>query len=451
MRALKILPSVLALLALVGWAADVEWLRRLGMSSVTMNPLSATAFLALGSGLLLLDRKESRLVLAGRALILAGGLIGVAKLIDLSVGAHWNFDAMLFASKLSAGYGQPSRIAPNTALCLALESAALLLMTRRQSWIVMTAQSAAIAAGVVAVFAAVGHLYGIDAFYVVGALHPVALPSALALLCLSSVVLVRTASRGLVAPIADRGPAGRTSRSLLPAAFIIPVTLGWLRQQGERAGLFPGDIGVALMVMLTMLSMAALIWQNARWLLAADTLRLKAEAEVAHMAKHDYLTGLPNRAQFMDRLMERMQRRPRPHHWFAVLTMDLDRFKQVNDRLGHGAGDALLCQVALHLNQCLRQHDMVARMGGDEFCMLLDGIAGADEAHAVASRIVSGMPGLFGPEGQQVPVGISVGIVVAAPLYQTPEALLADADLALYRAKHAGKGRFAMHEEGLLF
>ncbi len=446
MRVLIGFPFAAAVCVLIGWGADVEMLRRFGTAAVTMNPASAAALLALSSGLALREyggRIAGRL---GSAVIGAGCMIGLLKLTDIAFGTHIGIDTVLFAAKLAPGYVQPSRIAPNTAFCFALIGFALLLMRSRSERAVMAAQAAAIGTGVVAVFALVGHLYGVNAFFVVGALHPVAVPSALSLVCLAAFVLIRTASRGLVAPLSDSGPAGRTSRALLPAAFAIPVALGWLRQEGERAGLFAGEVGVALMVMLTMLTMTALIWQNARLLLAADKLRRRAEADVAHMASHDFLTGLPNRGHFMERLSARMRRRPRDARAFAVITMDLDGFKQVNDRLGHGAGDALLCEVGAHLQGCrLSSKDLVARMGGDEFVMLLDGIDRTADAAMVAARIVTGMPAQFGPRGREVPVGISVGIVIADRKHATPDVLLADADRALYDAKRGGKGRFALH------
>jgi len=445
-RVLIVFPVAAAVCVLIGWGTDVEMLRRFGAAAVTMNPASAAALLALSGGLALREYGGRIACMLAWVTIGAGCLIGVLKLTDITIGTHIGIDTLLFAAKLAPGYVQPSRIAPNTAFCFVLIGLALLLMRSGVERAVIAAQAAAIVTAVIAVFALVGHLYGVNAFFVVGALHPVAVPSALSLLSLAAFVLIRTSSRGLVAPLSDSGPAGRTSRALLPAAFAIPVAFGWLRQQGERAGLFTGEVGVALMVMLTMLTMTVLIWQNARLLLSADMLRRRAEADVAHLARHDFLTGLPNRGHFMERLMARMRRRARDNTAFAVITMDLDGFKQVNDRLGHAAGDTLLREVGAYLQNCQhRPEDLVARMGGDEFVMLLDRIDRATDAAMVAARIVAGMPKHCGPRGREVPVGISVGIVIADRGHATSEALLADADRALYDAKRGGKGRFALH------
>ena len=448
-RLLATIPFAIGTLVLAGWTFAIEPLKRIGLGSVTMNPATAVAFLLISTGLIVRFRGGRVANTAGTILIAAAGLIGVLKLADLILGTHFNIDTSFFASQLTTGYARPSRIAPNTAGCFVLISAAVLLMGRRSKRDVVALQAMAFVAALIAVFTMVGHLYGVAAFYVVAALHPMALHAAIAFLSLAAFILLETADRGLVARISDRGPAGRSSRALLPAAVIIPVALGWLRQEGETAGLYSQQIGVAVMVMLTMLSMAVLIWHNAGWLLASDKLRRLAEAEVAHMARHDFLTGLPNRAQFMDRLMTRLvPRRRRGDASFAIVTMDLDGFKQVNDQLGHAAGDDLLRETALFLKGCVyRQDDLVARLGGDEFAMLLDRINSADEAAVVAARIVTNMPRRFGPEGQEVNIGISVGIVIADIHHETPEALLSEADQALYHAKRTGKGRFSLFEK----
>jgi diguanylate cyclase (GGDEF)-like protein len=447
-RLLATIPVAIAAIVIAGWALGDEAFKRVGLSSVTMNPAAALGLLLIGAGLFARSRDGRVAAILGTVLVGAAGCIGAIKLVDLICGTHFDIDAILFASQLSAGYVRPSRIAPNTAGSLVVISIALLLMRSRSARTLVAAQALACLVSMVALFTIVGHLYGVAAFYVVAAMHPMALHAAIAFLSLSGFIMLATADRGLMARISDRGPAGRLSRALLPAALVIPVLLGWLRQEGELAGLFSREAGIAIMVMLTMLSMTVLIWLNAGWLLASDKLRRLAEAEVAHMARHDFLTGLPNRSQFMERLEARMvPGRRRADSLFAIVTMDLDGFKQVNDQLGHAAGDALLRDVALFLKGCLyRQDDLVARLGGDEFVMLLDRVSSADEAAVVANRIVANMPRQFGPEGETVAIGISVGIVLADRSAQTAEALLNKADLALYHAKRSGKGRFSLYQ-----
>ena len=171
-------------------------------------------------------------------------------------------------------------------------------------------------------------------------------------------------------------------------------------------------------------------------------------ARLTHSARHDALTGLANRAQFLERvqsMLERLQRRP--DREFAVIFLDLDGFKRVNDRLGHAAGDELLVKVAERLTRCLRPQDSVARFGGDEFALLLDESGGLDKVVRVLERIQReiGRPVELGAGTAQV--GASMGVVIAMPGHGGAEAILRDADGAMYEAKAQGKGRHVLARE----
>ncbi|WP_319541711.1 EAL domain-containing protein [uncultured Pseudodesulfovibrio sp.] len=184
------------------------------------------------------------------------------------------------------------------------------------------------------------------------------------------------------------------------------------------------------------------------------TMRKKAEDQLKRQAFHDPLTGLPNRALFLDHLRMAMERSRRRKHMFAVLYMDLDRFKVVNDSLGHDAGDELLRGVARVLESCGRSVDTIARFGGDEFAILQEEISAPKDAIAIARRILEGVRQPFNIGGNEVFTSASLGIVLKTDGYDRPEALLRDADTAMYRAKELGKSRFKvfnrkMHDQAL--
>ncbi len=162
-----------------------------------------------------------------------------------------------------------------------------------------------------------------------------------------------------------------------------------------------------------------------------------------HQAFHDSLTGLPNRAAFLDRLDHALAIAERSDAEVGVLFLDLDRFKTVNDSLGHAAGDELLVAVGERLSSCLRDGDTPARFGGDEFAVLLEGVSGSEEAEAVAARVLDAMRRPFTVQGRDLIVSASVGISTATTRSAD---VLRDADLAMYRAKTGGRDRLAVFE-----
>jgi diguanylate cyclase (GGDEF)-like protein len=183
------------------------------------------------------------------------------------------------------------------------------------------------------------------------------------------------------------------------------------------------------------------------WVATHDdiTERRRAEAKISHMALHDELTNLPNRRFFLEQIEDRLVHLGRDHR-FAILCFDLDRFKSVNDTLGHIFGDKLLRQVATRLRSCLREGDAVARMGGDEFAILQGSVTEATEITALAARLVETVGAPFDLDGHQVVVGVSIGIAVAPTDATDANQLLKSADMALYRAKADGRGTYRFFE-----
>jgi diguanylate cyclase (GGDEF)-like protein len=171
----------------------------------------------------------------------------------------------------------------------------------------------------------------------------------------------------------------------------------------------------------------------------------KTVGAMVHQALHDALTGLPNRALFLDRLAHALSRRGGSGE-VSVLFCDLDRFKTVNDSLGHHAGDQLLMAVAERIGGCLRVGDTAARLGGDEFAILLEDVCDATEAVAVAERITQALRAPFPLAGREVFVSSSIGIVCG---HAGGEELLRNADVAMYRAKAEGNGRYAVFEPSM--
>ncbi|MBA6328829.1 EAL domain-containing protein [Colwellia sp. MB02u-6] len=178
--------------------------------------------------------------------------------------------------------------------------------------------------------------------------------------------------------------------------------------------------------------------------------RRKAEARLYYDAHHDALTQLPNRTMFSERLTYAIRHLKRhPNHKFAVLFIDLDRFKIINDTLGHHAGDQFLIEIARRLDHCVRDNDILARLGGDEFVVLLDSLRATEYIKEIASRIITSIAQPFEFDGHTLYSNASIGIAQSRANYKDASEILRDADAAMYEAKNLGRGRYVFFEDSM--
>ncbi|MDQ4145048.1 MAG: EAL domain-containing protein [Actinomycetota bacterium] len=174
--------------------------------------------------------------------------------------------------------------------------------------------------------------------------------------------------------------------------------------------------------------------------------RKELECRLEHEALHDSLTGLANRVLFLDRVQHALLRRVREKQKAAVLFLDLDDFKTINDSLGHAAGDEVLRVVANRLERCVRSEDTVARLGGDEFAVLVEGAESIESLHRLAQRIANSVQAPFALQGKDMFIHASIGIALAHRRGERADELLRNADAAMYAAKRSGKGRHELYE-----
>jgi diguanylate cyclase (GGDEF)-like protein len=248
-----------------------------------------------------------------------------------------------------------------------------------------------------------------------------------------SVVVLDAADPGL--PRNEREYLASIDASVLAVIPLIANgrSIGLVELTSERPTRLDAD---RLRVARSMAHMAAMLLENAR---LVDQLR--------QQALHDSLTGLPNRALFRDRLAHALERSARSDDGrCAVLFLDLDDFKDVNDGLGHAVGDALLRVVADRLRSTIREADTAARLGGDEFAVLIEDAVDLDDAAALADRIAAAIASPTSVAGQEVNVRVSLGVALSPEGGESVDELLTNADAAMYVAKAAGKGRSAVYE-----
>jgi len=176
---------------------------------------------------------------------------------------------------------------------------------------------------------------------------------------------------------------------------------------------------------------------------------LAAYAQIHHMAQHDGLTNLPNRTFFHQRLEAAIRDSAQDGSHAAILCLDLDNFKNINDAFGHGFGDKILLMLASRLKKCVREHDTLARLGGDEFAVVLPHVSRVDEAQHAAQRLIDAVAPPFAIDGHSFTVGLSIGIAISSQEGSSAEQLLRFGDMALYEAKHNGRNRYELFHPDL--
>lgn len=232
--------------------------------------------------------------------------------------------------------------------------------------------------------------------------------------------------------------------SILDFGFLSSLVIGGYGGLLYRATLLETDEVLVLPALLCL----ALVFVSKRTTTQAEIQRIVGPDEpTREKSLGDPLTGLPTRAQFLERVERMVQYgQSNPSFRHAILFVDLDGFKPINDRLGHKAGDAVLRQTAKLFQSCLRQGDVVGRYGGDEFTFLLNHVQDPSDATSIAERILTRLHAPINV-GEPVHVGASIGIAFSTSLHETAEELIRDADQAMYRAKAQGKNRYVISEE----
>jgi diguanylate cyclase (GGDEF)-like protein/PAS domain S-box-containing protein len=580
--------AAIGCLVLGGWLAHSHVLESVGAGAETVKTNTALGLIAAAICLAALMTAGSR---ARRVATVTGVLVlldGAVHLSEYLLGVNLGIDQALFHDSGSAV--DPGRMAPNTAIMLMLAGSAALLFRRRlgRVWPSNPLAVAVIAASLVAL---IGHLVGASSLTGLRTTTRMALPTAAACALLGGALLLACPTRGSMRLLVSEGPGGRLARRLLPAAITIPPLLGTLVHDGQTHGLYGSQVGLLLLILLTVGAVSTLAWVLARELdrkaavrqlaiaelrksethfrdtfenatvgmalenaeghildanralcemlgysrdelvgmafpelthaddverdlsalhhmlageiskysaekryLHADghevwailsvsqardanangdgdplrfivqmqdiSARKRSEERFAYIAYHDELTDLPNRAMFQAHLDVALARAQRHDHALAVLCVDVDRFKIVNDSLGRAAGDTVLREIAARLRRAVRAEDLVARQSGDEFLILLA------DLQRPGDRARSGWSGLSSPVsaamrqlhqvlrepivvcGQDLTLDVSVGISVFPDDAESAEQLLQHASVAMSYGKRAGRGLSRLYSPG---
>jgi len=450
--AASLIPIVEGVLVLIGWALDVEVLKRIVPGLTAMNPATAVGFICAGAGLALISirpKGPTPARTAGIVLAVAVTLLGLARVLAVIGIYDAGIDRLLFADKIAtADFGGPNRIAPNTAVNFILIGCALLIIDRPGGRIRWPAQLLAVTAAMTSLLALMGYAYGLRSFYGIGSQMAMALPTALTFLVSAIGILCARPTHGVMAVVSSRTSGGEMIRRLLPAVILVPAFLGGLRLAGHRALLLDTAVGLWLLVVSIMTVFAVLVGWNAYLLHRADVDRARAERTLAHQASHDALTELPNRRLLLERLAGQIQRGRSTGVTAAVLFVDLDLFKVINDSLGHVVGDDMLIAAGERIRAHVGPDDLVARLGGDEFTVLLSDLSDRRRATETADHIRAAFDRPFRIGLHEVFTTVSIGIAFT-DAEESAQDVLRHADLAMYHAKARGRSRYEVFDRGM--
>ncbi len=421
----------------VGWACNVAAVRSVVPGTVTMKASTALMFTLCGTSLMFLQAK-GRWRRIGWICAATGMAIALMFLSEDLIGWQLGIDELPFrdAAGHAAHIAYPGRPAPTSLVCFVLSAMALLALQAR--WRIEEALVVPVVA--VAAMCVLGYAYTIPAFYGPASAAKMALNTGAAFLVLATGILLAAPYGRSRRILGATNPGTVMARRLLPLGVLVPLTLGWLRLIGQQDGIFGLRVGTWLLTMATITCLIAVILWSASSLGATDAHRRHLERELKRMAGEDELTSLPNRRGFEERLHRELALATRHHTPGALLMIDLDRFKAINDENGHAAGDELLRAVSAALKGRLRDTDALGRLGGDEFVAYLPHTDGA-AARAVAEQLLSVVRDASTALGDGMHTTASVGVAFDSASAFEPEAMLKQADVAMYIAKRAGGNR----------
>ena len=433
--------SAIGGIAMTGWLLDVDVLKSVVPGLITMKANTALVLMLLGASLYATASGDERYRNAVRVATLVAFTLAAAVFSQYVHGHDLGVDLLLFYEPPgTVGTVHPGRMASNTSLCFLLVGMGLLLADTRYGAAVTPAVGVVV--GVAALLALVGYFTGLTNLYGFAKQTQMAVPTAVGILLLGFGLLACRPDRGPMRLLASDGDGGTLVRRIVPAIVLGILLLTILRLGGQAAGLYGTATGAWLLASAVIALLVPIVWRVGWSIERAGAERRVLAKELKRLSERDPLTGLFNRRRLHEELVRQLAILHRHERPFGVLMVDLDRFKEVNDTAGHAAGDALLVEVAHALKRELRTADYVARVGGDEFVILLPEVeAGAMEA--VTNKLLRSLREIRVTSGDSTLTPCaSIGGITCLPPGDgtwTPDSVLHAADLELYTVKANGR------------
>jgi diguanylate cyclase (GGDEF)-like protein len=456
---LGLVAAMLGAIGLVSWVLDVAALRSLFDKYATIKANTALGLIAAGLALFAFTAvpRESRagLVLRRGGALLAG-LIGVLTLVEHFGRIDLGIDQLLAADPWTTADLFPGRMPRAAAMGFVLYGLATLLLPRAAAWSFWAGFVITLFGFLITLFACVAFLLAPDSLYAFPWFAAVSAHTSLAFLALFLGVMFATPDRGWPRIVMTDKFGGYMARRLLPPVAVLPLAILWLSQKGGELGLYPEALGEYVAAVALLLALATIVILACGRLNVLDAhrrsveeARQRAHAAAIHMreiAEMDPLTELSNRRRFLTVATESITSAHEQPGQLALLMVDIDHFKRINDTYGHPAGDHALRLLARTLRESTRKADCVGRLGGEEFAILLPGATSA-VAQGIAERICEQVARIAVIHGdRRFGFTVSIGLASLGDDDAKPEDLLARADAALYRAKRSGRNRVVIDD-----
>jgi diguanylate cyclase (GGDEF)-like protein len=436
--------AVMGGLILCGWAFHIELLKAIFPGGVAIKANIGLVLALSGTSLWLLlpggARPPVRYV--ARFLAMLVTLVGAATRMQYLFGVNLGIDQLLFTEPPGAlATSFPGRMSPTSSASFMFIGMALLALEWKTKSGRRPSQGLSLWPALVGLVTITSYMYHATDLNRLWLYTWVPMPVAIALFLLSGAVFFARPHTGIAGDLTGEASGSAMARRLLPAVFLIPLLLGWICLHGERAGLYGTALAIAIYSSSSVVVFGVLVWLNTR--------KINTEYAQRSAAQHDFLTGLPNRALLNDRISQAISFAPRLNRKVAVLFLDLDGFKHINDSLGHAIGDKLLQSVAKRLVNCVRATDTVSRQGGDEFVVLLSEMAQSEDAAVTARRLLQALAEAHSIGQHELHVTASIGVSVYPDDGLDAETLIKNADTAMYQSKDNGRQNYRFFEPAM--
>jgi diguanylate cyclase (GGDEF)-like protein len=432
---------------LTGWILDLEIFKRVLPGLSSMNAGSALGFVLLGVALWLttLKKPARHSLLLARTAALLIGLIAGATLAEFALGRELSIDRFVSEELHLPSLDSPAArwMSAATTFSFLLLAVTVFLLSSSSTLARRVIQAMVLTSLLLAAVALIEYAYGFESLYNLAPNMSMTAHTAITFFVLSVGMLYARPDFGVMTPIRSPGMGGLLARKMLPAVLGIPLLLGWVRLvESRQLGENGYEIGLTIHTITMIVVFAVLVWLTARSMNEIDAQReiaRKAEREMRVLSEIDPLTGILNRRSFTERGEHEWSRSTRYAIPLSAIMFDIDFFKQINDRCGHAAGDAILQGVADLLREECRPSDLAFRYGGDEFCVLASDTDESGAAH-LADRLCTMLAARqIQVQGHTLGVTGSFGVAQRSIEMNVVADLIAAADQALMAAKQSGR------------